>query len=142
VLTGAAPSTVDDSDAALSRSFDNPKSRTFTRPSFETTTLAGFRSRWTTPRSWAAPTPSAMGTARSSSRRSGSPLDGISSDSGRPSTSSIVRKCTSPRLALEASTAFGVARSGDREHPDRDVASQSRVVRPVDLAHASRTDGG
>ena len=41
-----------------SNAFARPKSRTLIVPSFVTITLAGFRSRWTMPREWAASRPS------------------------------------------------------------------------------------
>jgi hypothetical protein len=45
-----------------------------------------------------------------------------------------------PRLALEAPQAILVGRQRVREHLDRDLALQPRVLRAVDLAHASGTE--
>ena len=39
--------------ARLARSLASPQSMTWTSPNAPTITLAGFRSRWMTPRSWA-----------------------------------------------------------------------------------------
>jgi hypothetical protein len=40
------------------------------------------------------------------------------------------------RLALEAREAIGARRDGLRQHLDRDFASETRVARAIDLAHA------
>jgi len=71
-----------------------PKSSTFTLPSGATITFAGFRSRWTIPRSCAAPSASASGTAASNNAPSVMPPGGISASSVFPSTSSMIRKWT------------------------------------------------
>ena len=42
---------------------------------------------------------------------------------------------------FESAEAIDVSRKCDRQHFDRDVASQPRVARPVDLAHAAGADG-
>ena len=80
----------DASCAGVSVSLARPKSRILTKPSFETMTFSGFRSRWTMPAAWALASPSAIWT-ESSRRRlvgSGSP-EATSSRSVLPSTSSM-----------------------------------------------------
>ena len=52
-----------DAGPAGSSAFASPKSSTFTMPSSQTLTLAGFRSRWMMPCSWAASRASAIGFA-------------------------------------------------------------------------------
>jgi len=69
-----------------------PKSSTFTCLSVVTMTLAGFKSRCTMPRSCAAATASASGTAIASSSAAGMPAAGINRLRARPVTSSMVRK--------------------------------------------------
>ena len=79
-VEASAPACADIADLA------SPKSRIFTRPSRVTRMLAGFRSRCTIPAAWAAASPSAVCTARSSS------LTGFSTcPSGEPSINSITR---------------------------------------------------
>ncbi len=60
-------------------SLARPKSRTFSRPSRVTITFAGFRSRWTTPRSCAAARASARAIDSSRTRGRGRPPAAISS---------------------------------------------------------------
>ena len=45
------------------------------------------------------------------------------------------------RFLLESVEAIDIGRKRDGQHFDRDVASQSRIARPVDLAHAAGFDG-
>ena len=76
-----------------SRSLDialaKPKSRTFTRPSLVTLMLAGFRSRWTMPRSCAYSSASAICLAMDSASSIGIAPRAIRSASVGPSTNSI-----------------------------------------------------
>ena len=44
------------------------------------------------------------------------------------------------RLTLEARPPRGVVHHGGRQHLDRDVAVEPRIVRPVDLAHPARAE--
>ncbi len=71
--------------------FARPKSSTFTRPSRVSITFAGFRSRCTTPFSWAADSASAMVMPRSTTRATGRPPGVTCWSSPWPSTSSMVR---------------------------------------------------
>ncbi len=45
-------------------------------------------------------------------------------------------------LALEAREALGIARHVGGQHLERDVASELRVGRAIDLAHSAGADGG
>ena len=49
----------------------------------------------------------------------------------------VIQRGEHPRLALEAREPIRIARERARQDLDRDVASELRVVRPVDLAHAA-----
>ena len=42
---------------------------------------------------------------------------------------------------LEAAHAIGIFRKSGRQHLDGDVASEPRVTRAIDLAHAAGADG-
>jgi hypothetical protein len=46
------------------------------------------------------------------------------------------------RFAMKPIDPFGIARVGIGEHLDCDVAVQLRVMRAIDLAHATRADEG
>ena len=46
------------------------------------------------------------------------------------------------RFLLESVEAVDIGRERDRQHFDRDVALESRIARPVDFAHAARSDCG
>ena len=85
VASGSAPASV---------TFASPKSSTLTRQSAATITLAGLRSRWTMPRSWAAVSASARAVAMPTIRSTGSPSAGMIRSSDCPSTSCMVRKWT------------------------------------------------
>ena len=78
-----------------------PKSRTLTRPSVVTMTLAGLRSRWTMPFSWAAARASASAVAISRIWGGASPPSGTTRSRGWPSTSCMVRKWTPPASSTE-----------------------------------------
>ena len=43
---------------------------------------------------------------------------------------------------LEAVEAIDVGRERRGQHLDRDVASEPRIARAIDLAHAARAEGG
>ena len=137
-----------------------PKSRTFTRPSLVTITLAGFRSRWTMPLSCAAAraSASAMAIPRSAD---GSPpgddavegltldeLHGQEVDAAASSTEWSVTifgwlsAATAPGLALEAGQAIRLGRHLGGQHLERHVATELGVGGAVDLAHAAGADRG
>ena len=82
-------------------SLARPKSRTFTRPSRVTMTLAGFKSRWTMPRSCAADRASASGTAISKNRERGKPPVGMSCVQGRALDELHGEKRMSPASSTE-----------------------------------------
>jgi len=46
------------------------------------------------------------------------------------------------RLPLEAGEPFGVLRESSGQDLDRDIAPELGVLRAIDLAHATRADGG
>jgi hypothetical protein len=73
------------------RSLARPKSRIFTWPSWVAITFEGFRSRWVIPDSWARASPSAMATAISRQRRTGSGPRRISDSRVSPSRYSMAR---------------------------------------------------
>ena len=79
---------------AGSVSLARPKSSTFTSPVSVTMMLAGFRSRWTMPAAWAAPSASAICTAYFSTSARGSPSRSIDSARVLPATYSMAMKST------------------------------------------------
>jgi hypothetical protein len=137
-----------------SASFASPKSSTFTCPLGVSLMLAGFRSRWMTPRSCAASSASAIWRAigNASSTEIGPSV--MRSASVDPSTSSITSALvgrlkpaptipsSSPRFALEAREPIGIISDGVWQNFDRDFAPQPRIARAMDLAHSARADGG
>ena len=82
-------------------SLASPKSSTLTRPSRVTITLPGFRSRCTMPRSCAADSASASGTAISKNRVRGRPPGGMRVSRPSPSTSSMARNRLPPASSTE-----------------------------------------
>jgi hypothetical protein len=86
----------------LSRALARPKSSTLTAPSAVILTLAGFRSRWTIPRSCAASSASAIWRAIGSASPSGSRPSLMRSPSVGPSMSSITRARTGAWPVLDA----------------------------------------
>ena len=130
-----------------------PKSASFGRPSSSKRTLAGFRSRWTTPRACACASPAAMPAAMASVSSSGSgcsvaqpllerPTGHVLEHHVRPSLRLAVvvelgdvrmsERCDRTRLTLEA------RRVGVRgEELDRNVAAELEILRAPDLGHAS-----
>ena len=144
-----------------------PKSRTLTLPSGVTFTLAGLRSRWTMPFSWASSRPSAIcfAMARASSTGIGPRIRRSARSS--PSTSSMAMRWTrgpvgeacrleavevgdrrvvergeQPGLALEAGEPLGIGGEGLGQPLERHLAPELRVGGAVDLAHAARADRG
>lgn len=69
--------------------FARPKSRTFTVSSAAILMLAGFKSRWTMPRSWAASSASASCRARDTASASGSGPRAIRTVRSSPSANSM-----------------------------------------------------
>jgi hypothetical protein len=54
----------------------------------------------------------------------------------------MVQRGGGTRLLLEPREAVAVVRDGFRENLERDLASQPRVLRPIDLPHPSRAERG
>ena len=54
----------------------------------------------------------------------------------------MIQRGEHPRLALEARQAVGIPRERVRQELDRDIASELRVPRPIDFAHAAGSEGG
>ena len=52
----------------------------------------------------------------------------------------VIQDAGGPRLLLEAAQASGVLRERRRQHLDRDLAAEPRILRAVDLAHAPGAD--
>ena len=87
--------TVGDSDrldpGGSSRAFANPKSRIFGLPSGVIMMLSGFKSRWMTPSSCAASSPSAIWPKSASASSMGTGPFAIRSANVSPSTNSITK---------------------------------------------------
>jgi len=83
-------------EAVRSVSFARPKSSTFTKPSFDTMMLPGFRSRWTMPAACALASPSAAWARYPTSVFTSVRPRWMASASVMPSTCSIAMKCTGP----------------------------------------------
>src|SRR5262249_12732462 len=146
-----------DPNSAGSSAFASPKSSTLTAPSGATFTFAGFRSRWTMPRSraafiphalWgAAWTESAIGLARRAidevHHLSRTRVSGVSAFRRNVDkavhlgdvwmTERRERLC----LALEARQPLGIAPEEIRQDLDGDVAAELRVAGAIDLAHSA-----
>ena len=54
----------------------------------------------------------------------------------------VIERGEHARFALEAGEPIGMRRELARQDLDRDVASEPRIARAVDLAHAARADLG
>src|SRR5574341_298557 len=54
----------------------------------------------------------------------------------------VIQRRKYTRFALEARLAVGVGAEAVRQDFDGHVAAEARVVRPIDLAHPARADGG
>ena len=54
----------------------------------------------------------------------------------------VIQRSEHLRLPLEAGQAAGIGGHRRRQHLDRHVADETRVVRPIDLAHSSGADQG
>ena len=147
---------------AGSASFASPKSSTFTTPSGVTLMFAGFRSRWMMPCSCAASSASAIWRAIGSASSSGigaarDPigqrlafdqfehervgLTAVLETVDRGNVRMIERR-QHLRLALEARDAIGIERERVGDDLQRDVATELRIARAIDLAHAAGAEGG
>ena len=142
---------------AGSSALARPKSRTFTVPSSRTLMLAGFRSRWTTPASWAPCKAKAICHAMDSTSSNGiGPLDetvgqGRALDQLQDQRARaaglleavnlgdvrVVQRGEDAGLALEARQPVRVGGERLGQHLQRDVATELRVASAVDLAHAA-----
>ena len=129
-------------------------------PSGVTRTLAGLRSRWTTPRSWAASSASAIWRAMSSASSTGSRPRASRCARSSPGTSSIARKRVPIRvvdavdrgdvgvvqrgqqlgLALEAGQPLGVVGERVGQDLDRHLAVERGVDRLPDHTHPALAD--
>ncbi len=125
VTSGEDPSAL----SALAR----PKSRTLTAPAGVRFTLAGFRSRWTTPFSCAASSASAIWRATSSDSSTGSGPDAIRSASVSPSTSSS----TSARTPPDSSRPWMWAMFGWLREARTCASRWNRASRSTSCANAS-----
>ena len=141
---------------SVSISFARPKSRILTKPSVETITFSGFRSRWTIPAAWAFARPSETCAATLRTFFTGiGPGDGqlaqrlavdeLHRDEGRLAFAAdlvdrddvgMVQRRGGPRLLLEPREAFAVGRERLGKDLQRDFAAEPRVPRPVDLSHS------
>ena len=117
----------------------------------------GLRSRWVTPRAWAAFRASTSGIASLETRPWASPFSGTRSERIRPSMYSMVKKWTPSASSTEkmvtmlgwfraatieaslpeAFEPIGIGAQVGRQNFDRDIATELGVVREVDLAHAA-----
>ena len=82
----------DDAAPGPSHAFARPKSSTFTLPSGVSLTLAGLRSRWTIPLSWASSSASAICRATTTASSTGSGPRFKRSARSSPSASSMTRR--------------------------------------------------
>ena len=87
-----------------SSAFARPKSMTLTVPSVRTFTFAGFRSRWTMPRSCALSSASAIWRAIGSTSASGMGPRDTRDVRSSPATSSMTRTVPCPELVERTST--------------------------------------
>ena len=137
-------------------SFASPKSRTLTRPSRVSITFAGFRSRCTTPFSWAAVErlgerdPELDDARDRQSARSHVPVEALALDQlhgqeagaarvldgEQRDDAGVVERGDGARLVLEAGQAAVVLGHVRRQHLERDLAAEARIPRAIDLAHA------
>ena len=138
-----------------------PKSVMRTCPSPSSMTLAGLRSRWTTPRSCAAARPAQIWRAISSARSSGKrPMRRSSEARSSPSTYSIERNVRAVDLVdvvdaadvgmrhLPGHADFGVqlrqpgriAVDVGRQELQRDRLAELEIVGAIDLAHAAAAE--
>ena len=134
---------------------------TTTRPvPRSTSTFAGVRSRWTTPRACACASAAATGAQyrRVSSQSSERPATAVSSadavdelqdehrlavvleDVVETDDVRVLEPCERRRLALEALAQLGVVGDPRVEHLQRDVAPEALVARAPDDAHAAAPD--
>ena len=152
----------DDGGGSSSSTLAKPKSSTFTTPSGVILMFAGFRSRWTTPRSCAYSSASMIcfEIATRLVERDWSSLDAIRQrrsfderedqparvfgvhDSVNVSDVGMVERSQNLGFALEASHAVGIAQERRGQDFERDVALERRVARAVDLAHAALAEQG
>ena len=150
-----------------SASLASPKSSTFTVPSSRTLMLAGFRSRWTMPRSCAASSAPAICFAIGSASSMGIGPCAMRSASVGPSISSMTsaftpgspgasrRRVLEPedrrdvrmiergedfRFALKAREPIGVGCQRRWQDLHGDPALQARVRRAIDLTHSAGTE--
>ena len=148
--------------AAGSSALASPKSSTFTTPSARSLMLAGLRSRWMIPCSWAASSASAICLAMGRASSSGiapraMPLRQILTldqfHHQRPDAAvvfeavdvgdvRVVQRRQRLGFAGEPGEPFGVAGEEIGHHLDRDIAVERRVTRPIDLAHAAGAEEG
>ena len=130
-MYAAVPASESDGGAECSRSISvtRPKSRIFTRPSRVTSTFDGLRSRWSSPRSCIAATPSA---SCGSTRRS-------------RATSSVPSGSWIGTVAAPGSVPLGVRLPGEvtpvadeREVPSESSVSPWRALTRMPRTHLSR----
>src|SRR5262249_11639519 len=120
-------------------------------------TLAGLRSRWTTPASWAACTARASASTSAAATRGACGVPAARAASQPPPTNPSDKKgpppwppapltwavvgCRHPRprlrLALEAGAVLGPGVGPGQDHLQRDRPLQRRLPGPVDDAHAA-----
>ena len=136
-----------------------PKSRILTCPSFVTKTFSGLMSRWTIPFSCAAARPRDLdGVVDGFLRRQGSAelfaegfaLQKLRDDEGAAFVRAdvvddedvgVIELGGGAGFLLEAREAVGIRGEAGVNDLDGDVAPESRVPRPVDLAHAAGAEG-
>ena len=162
VIVGDAVTSAWPAAAAGCASFASPKSSTFTVPSGVTLMFAGFRSRWMMPCSCAASSASAICCAIGSASSSGIgpramrceqvlALDQFHHERVHAAAIfeavdlrdvGMVQRGERLRLALEPGEPLGILRERVGQDLDRHVATERRVARAIDLAHAAGAEGG
>ena len=143
-------------------SLARPKSSTFTVPSGRSLMLAGLRSRWMIPCSWAASSASAISLAMGSASSTAKGPCAIRSARVGPSTSSsdqrvhagrfletvdrrdvrMIERREELRFAPEARQPLGIDRKELGKNLQRDIAPERRVARTIHLAHTAGPKGG
>ncbi|OFW06935.1 MAG: hypothetical protein A3I61_02800 [Acidobacteria bacterium RIFCSPLOWO2_02_FULL_68_18] len=96
MIVGVAVASIRRLDPDGCESLARPKSSTLTVPSGRTLMLAGFKSRWMTPASWADSSASTICRAIVSVSSTGIGPRAIRSASVGPSTNSMANACTPP----------------------------------------------
>jgi hypothetical protein len=156
VTTAAALEALAASVGPMTLSLARPKSSTLTRPSARTLMLAGLRSRWTMPDSWAASSAWAICLAIGSASACDARGQVLAVDELHDERGSedglfqavdlrdvrVIERCERLRFALESRQPLRIVCERFGEDLQRDVAIELRVPRAIHLAHTTRAERG